>query len=212
MMQVKFGAVVLAIGALVMMGVMLVHPSHIDPAPFLGPFGFSGIVHAIAILAHVSFLYGAWTLSGHQGFDRPTPALALAFAGLAAVAMINAAVISMFIVPFAAGHAMDGDAALQGAMVQNMRTWVAANRGFAQVYVALESIAVVLWAIGWRGNAMRFAGLAAGLGVLAWQLTGRFEPSVHTMPTVTILQGAWLIAAAVIMFRSAEQAEKEYDA
>ncbi|MEO6579983.1 MAG: hypothetical protein ABIN83_02380 [Sphingomicrobium sp.] len=217
MSQVKFGAIVLGIASLTMMGVMLVHPSHIDQAPVLGPFGFSGVVHAFAILAHVAFLYGAWSLSRYQGFDRATPGLALAFAGLAAVAMVNAAMISMFVVPFAAGHAMPGTVDPHNAAAQGVHVWVAANRGFAQIYVALQSIAIAIWALAWRGNAMRAAGLIAGLGVLAWQLTGWFQPSVHTMPIVMIVQGAWLIAAASIMFRSADQsaepsASKEYQA
>ncbi len=212
MNQVKFGALVLGIGTLAMIGVMLVHPSHLDHGTFLGPFGFSGIVHAVAILAHVAFLYGAWTLSGYQGLDRPAPGFALAFAALAAMAMINAAVISMFVVPFAARHAAVGDPAIHDAAIQAMRSWVTANRGFAQVYVALESIAIAAWAIGWRGNIVRATGLAAGLGVLAWQATGRFEPSVHTMPIVTTVQGAWLIAAAIIMFRSGEHSHKEREA
>lgn len=210
MTQVKFGALMLAIASLAMMAVMFVHPSHVDPAPFLGPFPFSGLVHAVAILAHVLFLYGAWSLSRYQGLDRATPGFALAFAGLAAVAMVNAAVISMFVVPFAAGHAVHGDAADHGAAVHAMRTWVAANRGFAQVYVALQSIAILIWALGWRGAAMRIAGLAVGLAVLGWQASGSFAPSVHTMSLVAIAQGAWLVAAAFIMFRDSGTIAREH--
>lgn len=209
MNQVKFGAIVLGAGTMAIIGVMLVHPSHIDHAPVLGPFGFSGIVHAVAILAHVAFLYGAWTLSRYQGFDRATPGLALTFAGLAAAAMVNAAAISMFVIPFAAGHAIAGAVAPPDAAMQATHIWVAANRGFAQIYVALESLAVAIWALGWRGGLMRATGLAAGLGVLAWQLTGSFAPSVHSMPVVTIVHGAWLIAAAVIMFGDGEAGKSD---
>ena len=160
--------------ALAMVGVMLVHPSHVDRAAVLGPFGFSGFVHAVALLAHAGLLYGAWALSRYQGLHRPAAGLALSFAALAAIAMINAAVIAMFVIP-AAVHGIPDTVAMHDPARQVGNVWVAANRGFAQVYVAFQSIAIVLWALGWRG-AMRITGLAAGLGVLGWQLTGSFMP------------------------------------
>jgi hypothetical protein len=225
--RTRVGAAILGGATLAMIAAMFVHPVNIDPAPLIGPFGLSGIVHAIAILAQVSFLYGAWTLSRHQGLERVMPGLALVFAAAAVVAMVIAAAISMFVVPFAAAQGMVGvspaqiaamhaaahggatrivvhGTALGASAMQGMAVWVAANRGFAQIAVALQSIAIILWALGWRGKAMRIAGIVVGLAVLGWQLSGSFAPEVHAMILVVTAEGAWLIAAAIILYRGGE--------
>jgi hypothetical protein len=61
---------------------------------------------------------------------------------------------------------------------------------------------MLLWEIGWqRQLVVRVAGAAAALGLLAWQMSGSFEPNTHSMPLVVAIQGAWLIAAAAALLR-----------
>jgi hypothetical protein len=185
--------------AIVTIAVMLVHPGHVDTVALLGPFGWSGIVHGFAIAWVPPFVFGAFSLSRFLGLDRPKPLLAFIAFALAGAMMLNAAVTSMFITPAAAAAAASASPGAREALAQMAHISVATNRGFAQVYVALTSFAILLWALAWldRGNRpLAAAGVAVSLGLIGWQLGGKFEPGTHTMLIVAILQGGWLIAAA----------------
>jgi len=85
----------------------------------------------------------------------------------------------------------------------NYTVWL--NRSFAQVYVALFSVAMVLWSLAWTtrsivGWIVRMWGIAVGGGVLAWQLSGMLTlEAQHGALVVTVAHGLWSIIAASLL-------------
>jgi hypothetical protein len=93
-------------------------------------------------------------------------------------------------------------------LLQTLATYtVWLNRSFAQVHVALFSIAIVLWSIAWPSRAItdwivRALGFVLGLGVLAWQLSGRLTMEAqHGALVVTLAHSLWTMMTASLLLK-----------
>lgn len=217
----RISAASLIAGAVLVMLVFALHPSHIVTTAVVGPFSLSQLVHGTALVAAPLLLLGMWAMAEWLGLNRPGVRLGLVFAALAMMLTVNAAIISNFVTPAAARASMGAmhhappvaSAAPHGhpspmaiaQMPPLLQLSVALNRGLAQVHVAFLSLALLLfgWALMARNRLLGGAGVLAGLYPVAWQLSGRFSPETTTMPWIVFPQGAWLIAVAVIMWRDA---------
>lgn len=206
----RAGPLALIAGAVLSILVFAFHPSHVVEQPVLGPFTLSQLVHATALIGVPLLAYGLWQLGEWLSLDRPAARMALVLSLLAAIATVNAAVISNFVTPAAAKMSMAGHPAPRpgGSPATQRMTMpplvsvaVATNRGFAQVHVAFLSLALLLFglAVRSRNALLGWAGMAVGLGPILWQLSGQFAPSTHTMPLIIFPQALWMIAAGTIM-------------
>jgi hypothetical protein len=200
----------LIFSAVAMFLLIFVHPAHGGGVAVIGPFALQDLVHGLALTVAPIGALGAVILTRHIGFGRPSAGLALAFYLLGSVALVAAATISGLVTSEAvsAAHAATGPDRLLFAKISKLSVWL--NRGFANVHVAYFSLAMLLWDIGWQRHfAIRATGIAAALGLLAWQLSGSFEPDTHSMPLVVAIQGAWLIAAATSLLRQKSEVAGE---
>jgi hypothetical protein len=207
----KAGAWALILGALSYIALMLAHPTHMG-GPAIGPFSLSAIVHAAALATQPLLLFGFWALTRAMD-ERPLAQLALCFYALAAALVMLAATLSGLVIPaiIAAGHdgahGVDPETLRQTLQGQANYT-VILNRSVAAVHVVLFAVAMVLWAIAWPGRAVltllaRVLGLIAGLGVIAWALSGTMTlEAQHGALLVTFVQMLWTLLAAAALMRT----------
>jgi hypothetical protein len=172
--------------AVVTIVIFLIHPSRVDHALVMGLWGVNSITHALALAYVPAMALGFVALAEWLGLDRPVVRLALAFNLLAVVLMTLAPLVSGFIVPsaFAAG-----DAAGQLAVLF--------NRAFDRGYVGFTAAAMLLNAFAFpRGHILlKILTFPAALGPLAWLASGQFNPDVHAMLVLAIVQGGWFVSA-----------------
>ena len=210
----KAGGGALLVGAIAYVGLMAVHPSH-PGGPQIGALSLNAVVHGTALVGQPVLLYGFWQLTRMMG-DRALAQLALCFYVLAAGAVIIAATLSGIVMPLimeagrTRGASMPGPApsdmevlrqALQSQAIYTM--WL--NRSFAGVHVGLSSLAILLWSIAWPSRAAlalftRGIGVLAGLGVIAWALSGTMTlEAQHGALLVTLVQMGWAVLAALTL-------------
>lgn len=217
----RSGAWALIFGAILVVVVFAVHPTHAGGAPVLGPFTLAQLVHGTALVGVPLLSFGMWQMGEWLGLSRPVVRMGLILAALAMALTTNAAVVSNFMTSAAArvsamshppAAAPTATAASTGPAQMQMPPLVgvsvALNRGFAQVHVAYFSLALLLFGIAALGrfSILGWAGIAVGAYPLLWQLSGRFSPETTTMPWIAFPQAAWLIAAAIVMLRAGRKA------
>jgi hypothetical protein len=217
----RSGAWALVAGSVLACLVFAFHPSHVDSRPLFGAFTLSQIVHATAIVAAPLLLYGMWSMAEWLGLRSGAVRLGLVLAAFAMLLTANAAVVSSFVTPAAAQASMPsphpaaahraaaGHSARRPAMPPLVQVSVALNRGLAQAHVATLSLALLLFAWGLRARSTTLAAFGGIVGAypLAWQLSGTFWPSTHSMPLIVFPQSAWLIAVAMLMLRTTTSPE-----
>jgi len=220
MQRNRAGALALIVGAIAFSALMAMHPTmHGHDNPMLGPLSLSAWVHGTAFAMQPVLLYGFWALTRAMG-ERPFAQLALCFYALAATLTMMAATMSAMIIPaimHAAQLGHDQAAAtdlhalqqtLQGQA--NYTVWL--NRSFAAVHVCLFAVAMVLWSIAWPSRSMleivtRIVGLLAGVGVIAWAMSGTMTlEAQHGALMVTLVQMLWTLLAAFALM-TARQTE-----
>lgn len=206
----KAGAIALIIGSVATMMLMAIHPAHGDGG-YVAGFSLVKVVHAIAILTTPLLVFGFCCLSHHLEIRRPLVMLAFSYYLLGAIAVLMAATISGLVTSEVMG-VLHGSHMKHDAMQSvGLKLSVLLNRAFAQVHVALLSIAYALFALAWPKalsyymRLFRIWGCVIGLGVLVWQVSGHFAINVHSMNIVVIVQGVWVIAAALIMLHDSWQ-------
>ena len=59
-----------------------------------------------------------------------------------------------------------------------------------------------------RSAILGWSGVLVGAYPLAWQLSGQFSPSTHSMPLIVFPQAVWMIAAAMVMVRAAKAGDR----
>ena len=212
------GAWALIAGAVLVVVVFAVHPSHAGGAPVVGPFTLAQLVHGTALVGVPLLAFGMWQMAELLGLERMVVRFGLILAGLAMALTANAAVVSNFMTPAAArasamnhapavatGVSSASPAPAQMQMPPLVGVSVALNRGFAQVHVGYFSLALLLFGVGAlaRFPIVGWAGIAVGAYPVLWQLSGRFSPETTTMPWIAFPQAAWLMAMAIAMLRSA---------
>lgn len=199
----RAGALALGLGTLAMVAVMATHPSgHVPSDPLLAAHvRLAGIVvHALAIGVVPLLVFGGYAITRLAGFDKPLAVLALAFYAFGGVAVLGAAAMSGFVQTRIMERYAAAAAADQAALhMQSQLVWFI-NQAFANIHVALFSVAIVLWSLAWPGKgllqtAIQFAGLLIGLGVIAWQVSGLLTLDVFGMGAVVLAQAVWFALA-----------------
>jgi len=215
----RWGAGALILGSIAYITLMAVHPSHVGP-PVLGHLSLSALVHGAALFINPVLAFGFVTLSLRLGLNRPLPLLSLVFYLFSAIVVMLAGTMSGLVIPeiIDAGDepprmlaSATADPEARRMLLQTLAAYtVWLNRSFAQVYVALFSVAMVLWSIAWPARAfadwtVRTLGLLLGLGVLAWQLSGHLTMEAqHGALVVTLAHSLWTMLAASLLLRPKE--------
>jgi hypothetical protein len=210
----RWGAGALILGSVAYIALMAVHPSHVGP-PILGHLSLSALVHGTALFVLPILAFGFVTLAGRLGLDRPLPALGLSFYAFSAMIVMLAGTMSGLVIPEIVEAAHDpprgAPADPEALRVQlqglaNYTIWL--NRSFAQVHVALFSVAMTLWSLAWPARGVgdwvvRALGLVVGAGVLVWQISGTLAlEAQHGALAVTLLHSLWTIMAASLLLRA----------
>lgn len=212
----RWGAGALILGSITYISLMAAHPSHVG-APILGHLSLSALVHGTALFINPMLAFGFLTLTMRLGANRPLPLLAFSFYFFSALIVMLAGTMSGLVIPeiIQAGHNPVRDH--NGAVIDpealrvrlqslaNYTVWL--NRSFAQVHVALFSIAMVLWSTAWPSRGLsdwivRILGSVLGLGVLVWQISGHLEMEAqHGALVVTLAHSLWTLIAASLLLR-----------
>lgn len=212
----RSGAWALIVGSIVYISLMAVHPSNVGP-PVLGHLSLSALVHGAALFINPVLAFGFTALTLRLGADRPLPVLALVFYLFSAFIVMLAGTMSGLIIPeiLDAGRnpppmfaLATEDSETRRMLLQTLASYtVWLNRAFAQVQVGLFSIALLLWSIAWPARTgadwvVRILGFVLGLGVLAWQLSGRLTMEAqHGALVVTLAHCLWTLTAASLLLR-----------
>lgn len=213
----RCGAAALIVGSILYIALMAVHPNHVG-APIIGHLSLSALVHGTAMVINPLIAFGFLALTLRLGANRPLPLLAFSFYLFSAIIVLLAGTMSGFMIPeiMQAGRepprmfAMAAeDPETRRMLLQTLATYtVWLNRSFAQVHVALFSIAMVIWSLAWPARAVtdwivRILGLVLGLGVLAWQLSGHLTMEAqHGALVVTLAHSLWTMLAASLLLKA----------
>jgi hypothetical protein len=215
----RWGAGALILGSIVYIALMAVHPSHVGP-PVIGHLSLSALVHGAATVINPLLAFGFLTITLRLGTNRPLPLLAFSFYLFSALIVLMASTMSGFVIPEIVHAGQNPPRGPDGAVIDpeglrvqlqslaNYTVWL--NRSFAQVNVALFSIAIVLWSIAWPSRALtdwvvRILGFILGIGVLAWQLSGTLTlEAQHGALVVTLAHSLWTMIAASLLLRPRE--------
>lgn len=193
----KAGARALIVGVVAEFAVMAAHPSHVGP-PVLGPHSLATVVHSVALVAAPLMAFGGMGLTRFIGFDKWRAVLGLVFFAFAIVAIMAAAAMSGLVQPAAIEAGLPRDFA---------RYTYLFNQAFANLYTALAALAILAWSSAWAtGRVLKAYGIVSSLAILAWQASGALTLDIHGMGAVALLQGGWMIAAAIILLRTSKSA------
>lgn len=164
-------------------------------------------VHALALAGLAITFFGTIGLTRRLSLDGEGAIAGLVAYGMAAVAVLIAAVASGLLATGLASHlavASGTDRELTAALF-NYTGQI--NQAFARVYAIASSVAILLWsgAIISHGRLARGSGiLGVVVGVLALLAVtiGHMRLDVHGMGAVVLTQGAWMITMGVLLIRA----------
>jgi hypothetical protein len=198
-----------SVGTIITMGL---HPSgQIAPAQMDAMIRMLIGVHSLALACVPVLFLGAWGLT-RRAADRLNMA-GLVLYTFALLAVANAAVADGLVTPnilrqmvASAGSV----AAIDGwRMVSRYNFYV--NQGYAQVFVAASSAALLLWSVAM----FRQRDLSRGLGIYGCILgavtllalfSGRLRLDTHGFGAVAMGQAIWFIVAGVLLWKSEDRA------
>ena len=170
----------------------------------------NALVHGGAIGLLLIFVLGFSFLSDRLGWNRLDVRLAVIFYVLGGAAMVVAAMISGFIVPFFLDRYSEASAAeLQFA--ESMLTLLReVNRAFDQLGVIGMSVGVFFWSTAmiyrerqkWIGGGL---GIAVGVLGVAGVFTGHLEASVPGIISFVLLHGTWNFCIGLKLLRPAAE-------
>jgi hypothetical protein len=216
----RAGAAALIVGSIAYIGLMAVHPSHVGP-PVLGHLSLSALVHGTALFITPVLAFGYAMLTARLGLNRPLPVLGFSFYLFGAVLVMLAGTMSGLVIPeiIEAGHVREqshSGAPLDPETLRerlqslaNYTIWL--NRSFATLHYALFSIAMILWSLAWTSRSVagwivRVLGIALGLAVLGWQLSGASNlEAQHGALVVTLAHALWSMMAASLLLAPREE-------
>lgn len=196
----RAGALAIVIGVIASVALMAAHPTGVGTMQ-IGPWDINVIVHAAALLATPLLAYGAFALT--RLINRPLAGLALAFYMFGSASILSAAIMSGLVMTQLVESAHTPGAARTGIDFQSLADlthWQ--NQAYANVYVGLASVAVLMWAIAWRSALLtRVLGVIVGAGTLVWMASGALVLNIHGMMAVTLGQAVWWLLAARTMMQ-----------
>jgi hypothetical protein len=199
-----------SVGSIITMGL---HPSgRVAPEQMESMVRMLIGVHALALASTPVLFIGALGLSWRStSRDRLTTA-ALVFYTFALLAVMNAAVADGLVTPniFRQMVASAGaPAAIDGwRMVSRYNFYV--NQGYAQVFVAASSLAIILWSIAIlrkrdMSQALGIYGCVLGTVTLLALFSGHLRLDTHGFGVVALGQAIWFIVAGALLWTSDEK-------
>jgi hypothetical protein len=168
-----------------------------------GPMRLGVIVHAIAIGALPLVFFGGIGISRAVAEQRSLATAALVAYGLAAVAVLSAALLSgMIATDLVQRLAAATDEAQRGMLHALLSYTGRLNQAYAKVFVSASSVAIILWSSAMlRGRQFHRGigvyGIVIGLLTLAGLFGGHLVLDVHGEGIVIFAQAVWLILVAV---------------
>ena len=199
----RLSAIALIAASCGMIITMAVHPAgHISQAQLDGTIRMLIIVHSFALfLVPIQFL-GAWGLSRRLAGTVRLEMIGLVFYGMALIAVMSAAVADGLVTPMVLRRIVesaDSETAVNTWRMFSRYTFFW-NQGYAQVFVAAASAAILAWSVAmWRSGR-----LSRGLGVygcilsvatIAVLFSGYLPLDAHRFGAVVLGQAIWFVVA-----------------
>ncbi len=169
-------------------------------------------VHALALASTPVLFIGAWGLSWRSTSRDRLNMAALVFYTFALLAIMNAAVADGLVTPniFRQMVASAGaPAAIDGwKMVSRYNFYV--NQGYAQVFVAASSMAILLWSVAILrkrdlSQALGIYGCVLGTVTLLALFSGHLRLDTHGFGAVALGQAIWFIIAGALLWTGDEK-------
>lgn len=205
----RLGGIALIAGTAGLLVTMGFHPAGHElfaPGQLESKSALATAVHALAIACLPVLFLGALALARRlAGPDRLAIAALVAY-GLASVAGLAAATVSGFVSVEMARGMMTGAAEHRDAFGVALHLSGALNQGFAKVLGVASSAAIALFSgaiLASRAlpRALGVCGLLVGIAIVAALVLGFLRLDVHGFGLVVLVQGAWFVAAGVLLRR-----------
>jgi hypothetical protein len=210
----RSAALALVAGSLAGLLVMAFHPTGGEvsrEAAAGGSMVLVQAVHWLAIVVQPLLLAGTLGLTLRLRARRATAVGAFVFFALAIVSVMIAAAASGLVSPGVLRGMHDaGEAGATMSMQNFLHYTYLLNQAFARVYVVLGAIAIALWSWAILGGhalprGLALYGLLLGAALLVGLASGHLTLGIHGFGLVMLGQGAWLIWAAVALWRGGER-------
>jgi hypothetical protein len=182
----------------------LLVPGHLESVARMGV-----AVHSLALASLPVLFLGAWGLSRRVGTSDRIALSAMVTYTFALIAVMNAAVVDGLVAPVLlrqmAAAAPSSTEMWHMVINYNWRQ----NQGFAQLYVAASSVAILLWSI----SILRSRTLARGVAIygaviapitLLALLSGHLRLDTHGFGAVWFTQSIWFVTVGVMLWRAGE--------
>jgi len=168
--------------------------------------GFTLADHA----AHALAIGGIWmSVVGLAGFSRmlgatrPSVVAALIAFAMCSVAILFGVTLDGFVVPQLADRWIDADQATRATLQQLMQFCVSVASALTRIYMALGSVAILLWSFAvWRARlstALPWLGLFVSIAAVATTIGGRPVVSVHELLALVLGWAVWMVWTGIVM-------------
>lgn len=186
------GWALIAVG-LINILVFMIHPVRGDTAPLIGPWGINAITHTLGVGLMPLLALGCWALAEWLGLDRPMVRLALCCNLLGVVLVCMAGLTSGWISP--AAFDLGPEFGKLGVM---------SNRAWDRGYVAFIGLGMALNGLSLPAGrtVLRVFGAVTGLLTVGWVLSGAFDPRVHAMLILSLVQVIWFGAMGWVLLKA----------
>jgi hypothetical protein len=207
----RLSGLALILGSSGMIITMSLHPTgHVARDQMVPMIRMAIAVHTLALACLPLMFLGAWGLSRCMRGADDLALTGLVVYGFALVAVMNAAVASGLVTPAVLRQmvATAAPASDLWLMIQHYTFYV--NQGFAQVFVAGSSAAIVLWSVAmWRskelGRGLGIYGCLLGAATLIALFSGHLNLDVHGFGVVIFGQAAWFIIGGALLLKREDQ-------
>jgi uncharacterized membrane protein len=204
----RSAALALTAGSLAGLVIMALHPTGGDIArdPSGGALRLAKAVHWVAIVAQPLVLAGTLAITLRLRTRRDLAVGAFISFAVASICVILAATASG-IVSTGVLEGMHDPGAGDMTSVESFGHYTFLwNQAFASIYVVLGGIAIALWSAAILScreppRALGVYGVAFGAALVAGIASGHLTLGVHGFGLVILGQGAWMIWAAVALWR-----------
>ena len=194
-------------GAIVTMSLHPTGHALLAPAAGASTAHLNVAVHALALFAIPALFFGMLALT-RRAITGGLGRAALVMHGYGVMAAMCAAVTSGFVATLVAGQIQDATAPADAVWRALLTYTGVVNRGFALVWVAATSVAILLWSAALRAGAFNRAvgiyGCVAAPVILVAVLSGRLQLGVHGTGLVVVGQSIWFIAVGAWLWREGE--------
>ncbi|HSS45322.1 MAG TPA: hypothetical protein VLO07_08280 [Thermoanaerobaculia bacterium] len=163
-------------------------------------------VHWLALASLPLLILGFLGLSRLLGLRRAVVSAAFITYALGCAAAMCAAIMSGLVAPSVARQILSADQSSRSTFEALLHYTGDLNQGFAKVYVAASSAAVILWS----ASILRTRALAGAAGTLGCLIgggsllalaSGHLRLNVHGFGLFVVAQSAWIVLVGVLLCR-----------